>query len=132
MKNINTKESGGLVMFDRLIAFQENGECLYFFVPLDLSLDQFIENVKIEIVSKKRYNTEIKHIKRQLDKEQRTMENNNDPQVTSEQAKVLIDTFVSNHPLDKRSPSQILKDSGAVELISKIPKSNILKSDELD
>ena len=119
-------------MFDRLIAFQENGECLYFFVPLNLSLEQFLENVKIEIVSKKRYNTEIKHIKRQLDKEQETMENKSNPEITSEQAKVLIKTFVSNHPLDNRSPSEILKDAGAVELISKIPPSNILKSDELD
>lgn len=119
-------------MFDRLIAFQENGVCLYFFVPLNLSLEQFIENVKLEIVSKKRYNTEIKQIKRQLDKEQEMMENRNNPEVTSEQAKVLIQTFVSNHPLDNRSPSEILKDAGAVELINKIPSSNILKSDDLD
>lgn len=119
-------------MFDRLIAFKENGECLYFFVPLNLSLDQFIENVKIEILSKKRYNTEIKKIKRQLDKEHDKMSYQDNPEVTSEQAKVLIKTFVSNHPLDHRSPSEILKEAGAVELINKIPECNILNSDTLD
>jgi hypothetical protein len=119
-------------MFDRLIAFQDNGICLYFFVPSNLSLEQFIENVKLEIILKKRYNTEIKQIKRQLDKEQEMIENRNDPEVTIEQAKTLIQTFVSNHPLDNRTPSEILKGAGAVELINKIPPSNILKLDELD
>ena len=119
-------------MFTRLIAFQENNQCYYFFVPEDLSLEQFIENVKVEIVSKKRYNMEIKNIKRKLDSEQKKIESYTNPEVTAEQAKILIETFVSNHPQDNRSASEILKDSGAVELIRKIPKKNIISTDDLE
>lgn len=116
-------------MFDRLIVLDHHGGQQYFYVPSTLSLEDFIDNVKAEITTRKRYNAEIKNIKNQLDVEQERMELNNDSVITAQQGKQLIKTFVRNHPLDDRNIEDILKDSGAVELSKQIPPQNFIYED---
>jgi len=114
-------------MFERLIAFEEDNQYYYYFVPFNISLVEFIENVKNEIAVKQRYNTEIHQIKNKLDKEQSLLESGDSSEITAEDGKILIQTFMSNHPYDKRSVKEILEDAGAIELLTQIPEANVIR-----
>lgn len=118
-----------VTMFERLIVLDHHGMQQFFYVPETLSINDFIENVKFQIIARKNYNSEIKKIKRQLDKEQEKLKNQNGAVMTAEQGNALIKTFVRNHPLDNRNVEDILKDSGAVELYEQIPPQNFIYDD---
>jgi hypothetical protein len=116
-------------MFDRMIVLHHHGWQQYFYVPSEMSLVDFMDNVKAEITTRKRYNSEIENIKKQLDIEQERMMVNNNSVITAQQGKQLIKNFVKNHPLDNRTVEDILTDSGALELSRYIPPQNFIYDD---
>lgn len=116
----------GVCVFDRLIVLEHHEKQKIFFVPESLSLRQFMDNVKHQIVSIKHYNDEILSISRKLEEEQERIMSGNDNTMTARQGSELIHSFVTNHPLDERNAEDILTDSGAYELCKCIPPQNFI------